>query len=40
MSILFLIKAKRTSKAIIKKYADIGSPWKYADIGSYWTTPF
>ena len=27
MTTLLLIKAKRTSKAIIKKYADIGSPW-------------
>ena len=27
ISILFLIKGKRTSKAIMKRYADIGSPW-------------
>ena len=26
MSTLFLMKAKRTSKEIIKRYADIGSP--------------
>ena len=27
MTTLLLIKAKRTSKVIIKKYADKGSPW-------------
>ena len=28
MSTLFLIKAKTTSKVIIKKHADIGLPWR------------
>ena len=28
MSALFLINSKRTSKASIKRYADMGSPWR------------
>ena len=28
MSALFLINSKRTSKASINRYAEIGSPWR------------